>query len=44
MENGIMMATPMSMVNLEPACSTARTKAVTKPPIPPAPARNLEMA
>ena len=43
-EKGIMMATPRTIVNRDPACSTARTKAVTKAPMPPIPDKNLNMA
>ena len=40
-ENGIPIAMPTNMVNLNPTCSTASTKLTMKHPIPPMPVINL---
>ena len=40
-ENGIPIAMPTNMVNLNPTCSTASTKLTMVHPMPPMPAINL---
>ena len=40
---GISMAMPMSMVNLNPTCSTAKTKQTMKHPMPPMPVMTLRI-